>query len=388
MKLQSEVIELLAARFGAPKNVKTPADILRYKEILEQWIGSFPPIFDTVRPDLSRDREKPWITHHRYYIHTMAYLMILNPIRVYMANTYTLSSPADELEVRAHGVTYSLRNLDATTHWANYAHPRDGRFHFIIFSLFDTASVLASAVLKDEENTLPKKDEISAAIQNAVILLRTLAAKSKTAQTSYNILAKIVKRLPRTSQSRSRKRLKGAEVSTSVGTPCPTLTTSPSTIDTTNLSERAMSGYHSDASPPSIFNSSASVGSGSINRSSHGLTPESTASSSEPPMRDNTSPPVVVTQYTPADGHNFVDPSMNSMTQPEINFTGAQHDYTQFGPSVTYDNQVYMDSAYALPTYNQEVSLEPITETDLGDFSRLWDWRTLDFGFIVPDDTQ
>ncbi|KAI9154844.1 putative transcriptional regulatory protein-like protein [Paramyrothecium foliicola] len=388
MKLQSEVIELLAARFGAPKNVQTPADILRYKEMLEQWIQSWPAVYDTVNPDLSKDLDKPWVTHHRYYIHTMAYLMILNPIRTYMANTYTKNSPADELMVRETGVFYSIKNLHTTTMWADYAHPRDGRFHFIIFSLFDTASVLAAAILKDDENTMPRKDEVLAGIRNAVMVLRKLTTRSKTAQISHDILSKIVRRLPRPPQSRDRKRFRAGETPSVAEMPCPGLTASPSTIDGRSLSDRSASGYTSEASPSSVLTTSASVTSSSMNVSQHGMTPESIASSIEPPMQATTTPPFSAAPYAPHDTHAYVNPEIQGMQQTHMGFdNNVQPDYF-LDPSTSQVPQVYAPEAYAPPIFGAETGLDPITSTDLGDFSQLWDWRTLDFGFIVPDNAS
>lgn len=44
MKLQSEAITRLSARFRAPKNVKTCAEIQEYKTMIEAWLKTFPAV--------------------------------------------------------------------------------------------------------------------------------------------------------------------------------------------------------------------------------------------------------------------------------------------------------------------------------------------------------
>jgi hypothetical protein len=397
MRLQSEVIELLAARFGAPKNVKTPTDILRYREILEQWIQSFPAVYNPVNTDFSKDHERPWVIHHRYYIHTMAYLMILNPIRTYMANTYTKSSTPEELLVRETGIEYSIKNLETTTRWADYAHPRDGRFHFIIFSLFDTASVLGAAILKDDENTLPK-EEILVVIHNALALLRKLATRSKTAKTSYSILSKIVRRLPRPPQASTtaRKRLKASE---------PTRAASPSFSPPGGMKNRPKTesaGYTPETSPSGYMSSAASVASMGI----QSLTPESMTSSVELSMQENPTPPRLIplraspsfvpSEYEPKGQQSYVNPGLAQPVPQQQHGPGyqgnVQPDYfldpaTTSAPPVSssYVPDVYAPDNFSPPMFSSESSnLEPITGNDLGNFSQLWDWQTLNFGFVVP----
>ena len=223
MKLQSEAITQLAARFGAPKNVRTPVEVQQYKVMIESWMRCFPKVYNIDTPDTSRDKTHPWATAHRFYLHTMAYLMILNPIRTFMAKPCSKSSSPEELQLRADGVYYSLRNLATTTLWTQYSSHSDGRYHFIIFSLFDTASVLCSAILKDEDQSIPRREEILAGIENSVALLKRINTLSKTAKTSYDILSRIARRLPK-SQSRVKKRAKVSKSSPPSG---PTPITAP-----------------------------------------------------------------------------------------------------------------------------------------------------------------
>lgn len=197
MKLQSELIHQLADRFGAPKNINSTKHVKEYKKIIDDWMGRFPPAYALGDPDCSGDEERPWIRFHRHYIQTMGYMMLLNPIRSFMAVTITHDSPPDGLAIRAIGVDYALRAMDVLRDWVDFVSYRDGRFHFIIFSLFDTSAVLSTALIKDEAGTIPCRIEIYNMIDSAVVMLKELMSLSPTAKMSYDILYRIVRKVPR-----------------------------------------------------------------------------------------------------------------------------------------------------------------------------------------------
>lgn len=375
MKLQSEAITQLSARFGAPKNVRTAAEIREYKQMIERWMRSFPPVYDIDNPDYTRDRECPWATSHRFYIHTMAYLMILNPIRTFMSKPTGRTSTPEELQVRVDGVNYSLRNLDTTTRWTEYSSHRDGRYHFIIFSLFDTASVLCAAVLKDEDNSIPRREEILAGIENAVALLRRINSLSKTAKTSYDILSRMVRRLPRSKEGANRKRARLAE----------TKYISDQGVVTNQgyvpVDESAHYHRYSSASTsPSNFAGSATSGStphSNMGGEFTGLTPESGVPSDGRTM--STSFPSTSTNTTSFDG-SVVSGSIDNMIRPTVpGMMPPPHADPMALPPM------YTDMQPPMPEMVPGFGFEPITDAELGEFNRLWDWQSLDLDFISSE---
>ncbi|KAG5953956.1 hypothetical protein E4U58_000256 [Claviceps cyperi] len=196
MKMQSQLTRQLASRFSAPKNIIAPAEVREYKIIIEKWVDQFPPEYAFENPDTSKDQKCSWLFAHRFYVYTMACLLILNPIRHYMVKKYTLESPEDELMIRKVGIWYSLKLMKTLRLWVDKVYNRDGRLHFIIFSIFDTAAMLCTAVLKDTEHTIANRDEILLAIGDAVDMLKKLNMISKISKTSYDILERLVRRLP------------------------------------------------------------------------------------------------------------------------------------------------------------------------------------------------
>ncbi|GAO14013.1 hypothetical protein UVI_02035660 [Ustilaginoidea virens] len=196
MKMQSRLTRQLATRFSAPKNIIAPSEVHEYKEIIEKWVEQFPPEYSFENPDTTKDQKCPWLFAHRFYVYTMACLLILNPIRHYMVKQYTWESPGEETEIRGVGIWYSLKLMKTLRLWVDKVHNRDGRLHFIIFSIFDTAAILCTAILKDAENTIGNRQDILAAVGDAVDMLQKLNQISKTSKTSHDILERLVRRLP------------------------------------------------------------------------------------------------------------------------------------------------------------------------------------------------
>jgi hypothetical protein len=214
MQLQQGLVRQLAHRFKAPKNITQPQDIQDNHTIIEQWMSEFPPIFAVTAPDTSHDADCPWIAIHRYYIHTMGYLSILNPYRLTMTEDISMQSPPAELQRRRDCVDCALQNISCTTQWIKHISHKDGRFHFIMFSLFDTAVLLSTIILKDTDKSVPRRDEILTVIQDAASLMRQLRSRSDTVQKSCDLLQQIIGKVPLPQESddgRCGKRVRGIE---------------------------------------------------------------------------------------------------------------------------------------------------------------------------------
>lgn len=215
--MQSQLTRELASRFGAPKNIISTQEVQEYKEIILAWVRRYPKIYDFWEPDTSRDSIHPWIFPHRFYLYTMACLLILNPIRHYMVKSYTKDSPADELKCRTDGLFWSLVLIKTQRKWVDKINGRDGRLHFIIFSIFDTAAILCTALVKDHANTIESKEDILHAIAESTAMLKALINISETAKMSHDILYRLTKKLKKPSISKEsgeagRKRTKLAPV--------------------------------------------------------------------------------------------------------------------------------------------------------------------------------
>jgi len=381
MKLQSECITTLAARFKAPKNVKTAAETQENKRIIEKWMHSWPAVYDVDNPDYSKDRQAPWATSHRFYLHTMAYLMILNPIRPFLTKSYSRSSPPEERQVRADGIYYALRNLDTTCQWAEFSSHQDGRYHFIIFSLFDTATVLCTATLKDDDRSIPRKEEILAAIESAVALLRRLYSLSNTAKRSYEILSRIARRLPRSKQGAARKRARLAEARY-VPDQAPVANQGYVPVE-----EPAQAhGYSSASTSPSNFAPSATAESSPHSNTGAAEVYAHSTPDSAVPSLDGAQ---TITTYSSGNTMVF-DHSVASGNIGNMMHAGPPGMMPSLRPScdpMAPPPQMYVD--HMQPPMHDMLppgyTLEPITDAEMGEFNRLWDWQSLNLDFISSE---
>lgn len=195
MVMQSELVHQLAERFSAPSNVKTHEQLMEYKGMVDEWMLSFPPIFALVNPDTSNDKKQVWIEYHRHYNYTMGYMMLLNPFRPHMQKTYTDQSSEEMLELRRVVIDLTLLLVRVLDNWLKFLTFRDGRFHFIIFSLVDAATVLSNVVVNDKTGEVPRRDDIYRAAKLALVLQRKLLFLSESAKVAFRIVQKLVRRM-------------------------------------------------------------------------------------------------------------------------------------------------------------------------------------------------
>lgn len=195
MNMQSDLVHKLAGRFPCPAQIKTRSEVMEYKGMIDEWMRNFPPIFALTNPDTSNDKEQAWIEYHRHYNYTMGYMMVLNPFRPHMALPYTDESSAEELELRRIAVDLTLLIVQVLDNWLKFLTFRDGRFHFIIFSLVDAATVMSNMVLNDKAQTLPRRDDVYRAIKTTLVLQRKLYFLSSSAKLGFRIVQRIVRHL-------------------------------------------------------------------------------------------------------------------------------------------------------------------------------------------------
>lgn len=195
MNMQSDLVHKLAERFHSPAKIITPSEVMEYKEIIDEWMRNFPAIFALENPDTSHDEEQPWIEYHRYYNYTMGFMMLLNPFRQHMRQSFEQDTPEEQLELRTIAVNMSIRLVKVLDNWINYLTFRDGRFHFIIFSLVDAATMLADVIRNDKARTATRRYEMYQTLEKSRLLQGKLQCLSKSADKGFRIVHKTFKRL-------------------------------------------------------------------------------------------------------------------------------------------------------------------------------------------------
>ena len=196
MQLHYEFIQLIYRKFGSMGKPMSVADVREFRDIVEEWIKSFPPMLRINDPDTSMDEENTWIILHRRNLHTMTYATILGPVKSYLCRTFDLTAPQEEQTLRAFGVDYCMKLHDAHTLLFDCIYLICAKYHVAQFSVFDLAMVLCSAIIHDENRNLPKRDEIVGVIADLLEMLRQTRNVNGTASISYRILFKLIRCLP------------------------------------------------------------------------------------------------------------------------------------------------------------------------------------------------
>ncbi|KAM0253638.1 hypothetical protein ACHAQJ_007213 [Trichoderma viride] len=200
----SDLIHKLAERFHSPAKIKTPSQVMEYKTIIAEWMQDFPPIFAVENPDTSYDEKQTWIEYHRHYNYTMGYMMMLNPFRPHMKLPFTEDTPEDVLELRTIAIDLAIRLVKVLDNWINYLTFRDGRFHFIIFSLVDAAMMLADVISNDKVGSVPRREEIYSTVKATRAMQGKLYCLSQSAKVGFRIIHKTVRKLIRTAPTEDR----------------------------------------------------------------------------------------------------------------------------------------------------------------------------------------
>lgn len=195
MNMQSDLVHKLAERFHSPIKITTPSEVMEYKEMIDEWMRNFPAIFALENPDTSHDEEQTWIEYHRHYNYTMGFMMLLNPFRQHMKQPFEQDTPEEQLKLRTIAVDMSIRLVKVLDDWVDYLTFRDGRFHFIIFSLVDATRLLADVIRNDRAGTAARRYEMYQTIEKSRLLQGKLQCLSKSAEDGFNLVSKTFRML-------------------------------------------------------------------------------------------------------------------------------------------------------------------------------------------------
>lgn len=373
IKLQAEAVARLVTRFGTPRNIETPEQIQEYLRILESWVRGLPAIYSTEKPDQSQDAAYPWVISHRFHIHTMAYLTMLNPVRAYLARTYSGSSNKEVLPIREIGVHYALKVVETAVAWAEDDHHTGGAFYYMVFSLFDTAAVLSAAIIKDKDLSMPQRADVLQGIHKAVKLLRHLSDSTKTAEASFRVLYRLVKQVPQLTCDIRREQAERPTPSSADRDPMPTLIQGTQAQRTLQQRIRHTEG---DGTPQTNQSRAASASSyHTCDSATVGSAPQSqNVAKPDEPDREVTvlgqSPYASsVDQHLPYGGDEPFD-----LNRPlASSFVSLEEISPRSDGLASVDLGV--EAQFMAPVAMENFVVEPITDPEMGEFSHLWDWE-------------
>jgi hypothetical protein len=169
--------------------------ILSVEAECERFIAELPPIFDMTAPDLSYDQDHPYYAFQRYQLHAVIYMTRVHLYKPYLTNTRNEKSVYDK-QFRSTGIDLCLDLLKLARKLFDHEFPNNAKFHLVVFCIFDTATLLCSAIIHDSDKVLPRRHEVLDAVNYAVSMLYQLSFTTKIGASSYHFLSGLVQAIP------------------------------------------------------------------------------------------------------------------------------------------------------------------------------------------------
>lgn len=200
--LQAEIGRRIAPLMGDVQVVGelSPEQVSVALEEMRKFIDDLPPIFRVHDPDLSLDEQHPYYVFQRRQLHVVIYMTMLDLLKPYLTRDPTKPKSPRDAELRKTGVEIALKMVDFSRLLFEHEFPFNAKFHMVVFSIFDTATILCSAMIHDVYKVLPHRAEVMDAIESALDMLQQLSLTTKLGASSYRFLIKLVQAAPCLSQ--------------------------------------------------------------------------------------------------------------------------------------------------------------------------------------------
>jgi hypothetical protein len=208
MALQAQLIRRITALLGDTQatNDLSADQISSVLTEIDSYMSELPPVFAIEQTDTSLDDQHPYYIFQRYQLHVTTYLTKLDFLKPYLAGDPRHLRNSKDVEFRVIGVELGLKLLDAARLLFDHEFPNNAKFHMVVFSIFDTATILCSAIFHDLDDVLPHREKVMDAIERALDMLHQLSHTTKLAASSYSFLFKLVQATPALALSPIRKR--------------------------------------------------------------------------------------------------------------------------------------------------------------------------------------
>lgn len=285
MELQRLLIKDTIQIFDGSKEQLTVDEARSIITIVKAWFDKLPPIYRATNPDRTFDKTHPYLVLQRLQTICMGYSTIISPLKSFLTRTYAPDRKLDLAtlsELQLVCIDTCLRRMEIAQQLADLFIPDYNKYFLIVFTPFDTAALLASAILHDIERTLPQRMDLLHAIAQGLTLVRRLKAVTKTGYVAESVLTSLISKFHltssesdifsdfRTTEERPSKRLATSPRSNAAGSSC----TLPETNASRNLPSR-----DSDPGPGDSFSTSS-------------ISTESVRSDKSPPLKVNEESPL------------------------------------------------------------------------------------------------
>jgi hypothetical protein len=164
----------------------------------ERFIAELPPIFSITDPDLSHEQDHPYLAFQRYQLHAVIYMVRVHLYKPYLAGARDDKAVHTE-QFRQNGITHCLELLKLAGRLFDHEFPNNAKFHLVVFCLFDTATLLCSAMMHANKD-LHRRSEVMDALNYTLSMLYQLSKTTKIGASSYHFLAGLIQAIPESSR--------------------------------------------------------------------------------------------------------------------------------------------------------------------------------------------
>ncbi|KAF2471761.1 uncharacterized protein BDR25DRAFT_260304 [Lindgomyces ingoldianus] len=209
--LQAHLARRVAKQMGNVLNIVdlSTKDVLAVLAECETFIDELPPVFRIDNPDTSLDEEHPYYVLQRRQLHVVIWMTMVDPLKPYLTRSPDQKASSYDIKFRDRGIDLSLKLLKAARLLFDHEFPINSRFHLVIFCVFDTATILCSAIIHDTSDRFPHREEVMGAVETSLEMLHQLSPTSRIGASSYKFLFNLVQATPLLLRSsRSQKRQK------------------------------------------------------------------------------------------------------------------------------------------------------------------------------------
>ncbi|KAF1928491.1 uncharacterized protein M421DRAFT_420379 [Didymella exigua CBS 183.55] len=198
MALQASLGRRLNTVMGDAQSVEALSanEIISIQARLDKFIDDLPSIFRLHDPDTSLDVDHPYLVFQRHQLHTVLHVTKLDFLKPFLTRARDDKKTDRDDEFRAMGIDLALDVLMVARRLFDHEFPINAKFHMVVFSIFDTSTILCSAIIHDSESSLTRRDEVTNAINGSLDMLHQLSRSTKLGASSYAFLYKLVQSHP------------------------------------------------------------------------------------------------------------------------------------------------------------------------------------------------
>ncbi|KAH7634230.1 fungal-specific transcription factor domain-containing protein [Sordaria sp. MPI-SDFR-AT-0083] len=203
MNLHSSLCLKMAAEFKpVPSENSIPPEVNKalvsktLRDVVQKWLDELPAAYALKNPDTQWDVENDWIVFQRRYLHLIGHMCLFDPLKQFVTRNSAEPMSDLELELRESGVVAALGLMEVSRTFFDTLVSNGAKFHYAVFCIFDTTTVLCSGLVHDEARNLPHRETVLESIRRGLNMLHECIGESKTALSLCRILEKMVVNLP------------------------------------------------------------------------------------------------------------------------------------------------------------------------------------------------